>query len=445
MKVPEKEATIDLDLSQDENEIAISSNINGKSSKVTYTAFSLLLQNSIFLEYQSLEELQRLLKKLITKNYFKVSKDFKSVKFLFPVRIPLAAQDSLNVLSQKSQIKAFKDELSKYKRIKNNAFEMINQIKEEIKKIQKKIEKKFDFSGVDFSKFQCESVIKPHQQDKVSINSLCLTHNGRIASSFSDKTIRVYNPITYECDIIIKGHKDSVLFLSLLNNGYLVSSSEDKAIKVWEIGKRHYQCIKTLVGHRDGVSKVVELSSGRIGSCSFREIRIWSISPYNFLEALYGHLSSVNSIIELTNTNYIVSGGDGEDETLRFWNSLDYKCEISISKVPCAYSGGITEAGEFLLVGGYEKVSIIGLITLQLENIIEFHHDTGYITSILYLSKEHILCGCNEGILFDINLNKRKAVMIGKPHLGLITSLIPIGKGKISSCSWDDSIKIWNC
>ena len=97
--------------------------------------------------------------------------------------------------------------------------------------------------------------------------------------------------------------------------------------------------------HSKQVNKVISLSDGRIGSCSYdTTIKIWNSSfPYECYHTLEGHTNSVFSIIQLKN-NLLASGS--YDNTLIFWNVVDNSKvfeEKEIDGVKCSDNNSIVE------------------------------------------------------------------------------------------------------
>ena len=57
---------------------------------------------------------------------------------------------------------------------------------------------------------------------------------GSILSTSGDKTIKIFNIITGECDITFKGHSDYVRTAIELIDTRIISGSDDKSIRIWD-------------------------------------------------------------------------------------------------------------------------------------------------------------------------------------------------------------------
>ena len=97
-------------------------------------------------------------------------------------------------------------------------------------------------------------------------------------SGEKDKTIKIWNSVTFECIRIFEGHSDGIYHIELTLDGNLFSGSLDKTVKLWQIetGKllksiafeHQVNCVKTLnedliaIGLQNGEIKLYDLSKG---------------------------------------------------------------------------------------------------------------------------------------------------------------------------------------
>ena len=69
--------------------------------------------------------------------------------------------------------------------------------------------------------------------------------------------------------------RDSVNALAVLDAGRLASSSTDQTVKIWDVAAA--RCVATLEEHRDWVFALAVLDAGRLASASAdNTVRIWS-------------------------------------------------------------------------------------------------------------------------------------------------------------------------
>ena len=103
---------------------------------------------------------------------------------------------------------------------------------------------------------------------KGDIRGLSILKDGRIVSGSEDKSIIIYNKITYQPDLIINEHNDKISYITTLSSGILASCSKDKKIKLFSIKDNQYKILQTLNYHTDLVLKLIELKNKSLISCS---------------------------------------------------------------------------------------------------------------------------------------------------------------------------------
>ena len=115
-----------------------------------------------------------------------------------------------------------------------------------------------------------------------------------IASSFGDKTTRIYAPSNdYKCIQEIKRYDNIITSICQLKDGTIITCSEDQSICIGD----H----KIINAHSQVINQVITLPNNRIASCSNDfTVKIWKRAPsYSDIpiKILEGHTDSVYSII----------------------------------------------------------------------------------------------------------------------------------------------------
>jgi WD40 repeat protein/DNA-binding SARP family transcriptional activator len=76
-----------------------------------------------------------------------------------------------------------------------------------------------------------ERVLRGHHS---SVNAIAFSHDGRLVSGGSDRTVRVWNPATGD-SVVLRGHLDEVTTAIFTNDGARVlSSSSDGTLRLWD-------------------------------------------------------------------------------------------------------------------------------------------------------------------------------------------------------------------
>jgi WD40 repeat protein len=192
------------------------------------------------------------------------------------------------------------------------------------------------------------------------VKSVVFSHNSKkVASGSGDKTIRIWNAETGECERELKGHSSCVNSIVFSNDSKKVASASlDKTIRIWnaETG----ECERVLEGHSESVrSMVFSHDSKKVASgSSDKTIRIWDAETGECERVLEGHSHWVKSVVFSHDSKKVASGSD--DKTIRIWNADTGVCEDVVPLDGYAHvvsftsdeRGIVTDCGLFLLPGG---------------------------------------------------------------------------------------------
>lgn len=297
---------------------------------------------------------------------------------------------------------------------------------------------------VDMSNLKCIKTLSAHTNH---VYSLLLLKDGRLCSCSYDDTIKIYNKVTYECELSLEGHSGSVWYISQMDDGKLLSCSNDCTVKVWEVYSDFYTEDATLKGHKNSVSKVIPLSDCRIASCSDdMTIKIWSgFQPYNLICTLIGQNDYISSIY-FTSSGRLASGSYQVGKLL-FWDLDKYTVEEdkTVNGVKCWSQNSLKETfSHKMLVGGRNEIAIISLETFQVETRIydeSFHN----VLSFCLFSDESFLSG-NYGKFYHWNKLYERLTLKDNLHKDYINCIIILKEGEdkiLATCSYDETVKIW--
>jgi WD40 repeat protein len=282
---------------------------------------------------------------------------------------------------------------------------------------------------------------------KESVFCLCVLNDKRILSSSNDCSIRIFNQISFECDLIINENNEGVIYVFQLNDNSILSCSYNNEIKIYKlIGKYDYQIIQKLNKHKNFVFKVIQLKNENLISVSQDEtIKFWK--KY---EEKYIHIDSIHDkiffqdIIEINNNEIAVSSSKLE---LIIFYEIEKKKEIfRINSIKCYFWNNILKKlnNKILLVGGYDEFYIIDYLEHKLK--IKINNNNCDVTSILILNENDFLIGDFFGNIKKFQYKNNQCELIydkQNAHFNEIYSMINFNNKFLFTCSEDYYIKIW--
>ncbi|KAG7424302.1 Vegetative incompatibility protein HET-E-1 [Fusarium oxysporum f. sp. raphani] len=191
------------------------------------------------------------------------------------------------------------------------------------------------------------------------VDSVVFSHDSKkVASASSDKTIRIWNAETGECERVLEGHSSYVHSVVFSHDSKKVASASlDKKVRIWnaETG----ECERVLEGHSDSVWSVVfSHDSKKVASASRdKTVRIWNAETGECERVLEGHSSYVHSVVFSHDSKKVASAS--RDKTVRIWNAETGECKdvISLDHYAPVLSftaderGIVTNHGVFALTG----------------------------------------------------------------------------------------------
>ncbi len=182
-------------------------------------------------------------------------------------------------------------------------------------------------------KFICgawlKAILTGHNSD---VNAVVFSPNGKFALSGSDdKTIRVWNMSTLECERVLDGKTkaivclaispDSRLALSGINDDGNLSEDVVKTIQLWDIEEG--QLLRTDVGHYNRVNSVAFSPDGKLalsaGPGRGGELQLWKSLTGERLRSFDGQTRETVTALFSPDGLFAISAGSGDKE-LKYWD-----------------------------------------------------------------------------------------------------------------------------
>ena len=171
-------------------------------------------------------------------------------------------------------------------------------------------------------------VIRTLTDHKEAVWDILLLSDGRLASSSTDKTIKIWNLSSGNCEQTLIGHANWVYCLLELPNSILLSGSHDLSIGVWDISqknKNELQCYHQVKNYKQLQIYCMEVVNiNELAVSSQNDINIYTFDSgtyksFNIIKTLKGHIDLVLDIKIMNNSkDMLVSCSSDED--CRLWN-----------------------------------------------------------------------------------------------------------------------------
>ncbi len=117
-----------------------------------------------------------------------------------------------------------------------------------------------------------------------------------MASSSTDRTVRIWNLTTNTCKFILKGHTAEVFGLKQITPSILASGSWDSTIKLWDTASG--QLTRTLTGHMGYILRSVDLIDPQtlVSGSLDQTIKLWNWSTGECLSTIQTPGSVIKSL-----------------------------------------------------------------------------------------------------------------------------------------------------
>jgi WD40 repeat protein len=313
-----------------------------------------------------------------------------------------------------------------------------------------------------------------------TINGVLKLNLTNILTYSDDGTLRLWNLETRTCSHTLTGHTDSVTDAHQLDDGRILSSSADGTLRIWDAQKGDMQTI--LRCHTQPVRGADQLQHGTLVSWSDdATVCLWHPTTGNPIACLRGHHRRIKTIIPLANGTF-ASATHRTDDPPRIWNSTTGALVATLGGCS-GWARGLSHLrnGRLLSWGSGSTLSvwdaegnqqnslstyldgIAGVLELADGRILGWHKNSLFLwdsttpdsaTSLANhssairgareLSDKSVIFWDQDGGLIRIDSASGQFLDILEGHADSVTDAWELTDGKIVSCAWDDTVRIWS-
>ncbi|WAQ82722.1 hypothetical protein PtA15_3A86 [Puccinia triticina] len=242
-------------------------------------------------------------------------------------------------------------------------------------------------------------------------------HDQQIITGSRDRTIKVWDSRSRECQRTLLGHKGSVLCVRF-DAELLLSGSSDSSVFVWD--RASWTVVRELVGHRSGVLDLGLTSTVFVSCSKDTTIKIWNRPDGALLRTITGHTGPVNALeLSLQPLATLLNQPDPSPSSPPLSNALLSASGDSSMKLWDTHSG--------LLIRTFDG-HLRGLACLKLVEHLR-----------------QIITGSNDETIKIWNLLTGQCLRTLLGHSGLVRSLdFSLRHNRLVSGSYDKTIKVWD-
>ena len=189
-----------------------------------------------------------------------------------------------------------------------------------------------------------------------------------LASASRDGEVRLWDAVTGQHKATLKGHTDWVYSVAFSPDGItLASASGDGEVRLWDaVTGQHKATLKdTWIG-----SIAFSPDSTTLASGGYKDVQLWDVGTGQHKATLRGHTNEVYSVVFNPNGTTLASEGDGE---VRLWDAVTGQHKATL-KDTWIGSIAFNPDGTTLASGG-KDVQLWDAVTGQLKTTLRGHMD----------------------------------------------------------------------
>ena len=272
------------------------------------------------------------------------------------------------------------------------------------------------------------------------VSGLSWTLDNRLVSSSEDGTIKVWNMVTYDQDLVLGDTTSPYLSIAVSPNGLLASGNGNGIIELWNLSTG--KIISEFYNNASPVLTLAWSHNGQLASGSEDgSVVIWKKDGGLFVE-FHEQIDKITSVAWGTEDVLASTSLDG---SVKIWNVTNHDRKDITSKQIGSPVKSFVWISDHVIAIGLENGKIILWDVLEAKQITLLDEHTGPVNSLAITNDGNLISGSGDGRVLIWNMETGRPQAVFHEYLQQsVTVVTPPLNGYVASGTDDGHIIVWD-